>query len=120
MTMTKLRTRVTVDAALLAVGLALAGGWLGGRTALFGVVAGTALALADFWWLSARVDAVGSHAPPALVWLGAAGLRLAGAAVVVAGLFLTGQCHPLALVVGLAVLPCALVARGLRLAREGA
>ena len=118
--MTKLRRRVTVDAGLLAIGLALAGGWLAGRTALFGVVAGTALALADFWWLSARVDTVGSDAPRALAWLGAAGLRLAGIAVVVAMLFLTKQFHPLALVVGLAVLPCALVARGLSLAREGA
>jgi hypothetical protein len=35
-------------------------------------------------------------------------------------LFVTGWFHPAGLVVGLAALPCALVARGLRLAREGA
>ena len=120
MTMTELRTRVTVDAALLAVGLALAGGWLGGRTALFGVAAGAALALVDFWWLSARMDAVGSAAPRTVVWVGSAGLRLAGVAATVAALFLTKQFHPLALVIGLAVLPCALLLRGLSLAREGA
>jgi hypothetical protein len=118
--MNRFRLRVTVDAALLAVGLALAGGWLGGRSALFGVVAGAALALADFWWLSARVDAAASDAPRVLAWVGSAGLRLAGVAVAVALLFLTQQFDPLALVVGLAVLPCALVVRGLGLAREGA
>jgi len=112
---------VAVDTGLLAIGLALAAGWFGGRTACFGVVAGAALALADFWWLSARVDAAGvTDAPRTLLWLGSAGLRLAGVAVAVALLFLTQQFHPLALVLGLAVLPCALVVRGLRLAREGA
>jgi len=44
----------------------------------------------------------------------------AGVTVAVAVLFVTGWFHPVGLVVGLAVLPCALVARGLRLAREGA
>lgn len=118
--MTSLRTRVTVDGVLLAVALALAGGWLGGRTALLGILAGAALALGDFWWLSARLDAIGTDAPRALAWLGAAGLRLAGVAVAVAALFVTGWFHPIGLVAGLSVLPCALVARGLRLAREGA
>ena len=111
---------MTVDVGLLAGVVALAGGWLGGRTALCGIVAGVALALADFWWLSAHVDAVGSDAPGVIAWLGSAGLRLAGVAVIVALLFLTRQFHPLGLVIGLAVLPCALVARGLRLSREGA
>jgi hypothetical protein len=118
--MTNLRTRVTVDAALLAGALSLAGGWLGGRTALLGILAGGALALADFWWLSARLDAVGTDAPRTLPWLGSAGLRLAGVTIAVAGLFVTGWFHPVGLVTGLAVLPFALVTRGLRLAREGA
>jgi hypothetical protein len=112
--------RVTIDAGLLAVALALGGAWLGGRTILFGILGGVALALADFWLLSTRLDAVGTDAPSALAWLGAAGLRLAGVAVVVAALFVTGWFHPVGLVAGLAVLPCALVARGLRVAREGA
>ena len=119
MTMTRLRTRVTIDVGLFAGVVALAGGWLGGRAAFLGVVAGATLALADFWWLSARVDAAADGAPRALAWLGAAGLRLGGVAVIVALLFLTGRCHPLGLVIGLAVLPCALVVRGLALAREG-
>ena len=110
---------MTVDAGLLAGCVALAGGWFAGRTVFFGVIAGAALALADFWWLSARIDAAGSEAPRAIAWLGAAGLRLAGVALVVALLFLTRQFHPLGLVIGLAVLPCALVARGLAIAREG-
>jgi hypothetical protein len=109
-----------MDAGALTLGLALVAGWLGGRAAFLGIGAGAAVALVDFWWLSARVDAIGEDAPGAVAWLGAAGLRLTGVALAVAALFLTGQFHPLALVVGLAVLPCALVARGLRLGREGA
>jgi len=112
--------RVTADAGLLAVALALGGAWLGGRTVCFGILAGALLALADFWWLSARLDAVTTDAPRALAWAGTAGLRLAGVAVAVAALFVTGWFNPIGLVVGLAVLPCALVTRGLRLAREGA
>jgi ATP synthase I subunit len=118
--MSRFRTRVTVDTGVLAFGLALVAGWLGGHTALLGIAAGAALALIDFWWLSARVDTIGDDAPGAVAWVGAAGLRLGGVALTVAVLFLTGRFHPLALVVGLAVLPCALVARGLRLGREGA
>jgi hypothetical protein len=117
--MTSLKTRVTVDAGLLALALALGGAWLGGRTVVLGVLAGSVLALADFWWLSARLDTVGADAPRALAWLASAGLRLAGVAIVVAVLFVTGWFHPVGLVTGLAVLPCALVSRGLRLAREG-
>ena len=117
--MTSLKTRVTMDAGLLALALTLAGAWLGGRAALLGVLAGSTLALADFWWLSARLDAVGTDAPRALAWLGSAGLRLAAVTIAVAGLFVTGWFHPVGLVAGLAVLPCALVTRGLRLAREG-
>ena len=61
-----------------------------------------------------------SETPRALVWLGAAGLRLSAVALVVAALFLTRQFHPIGLVIGLGVLPCALVARGLVHARESA
>ena len=118
MTMNRLRARVTLDAGLLALVLALTAGWFGGRAALFGVGAGALLALADFWWLASGVDGVGSVAPRTAIWMGTAALRLAGVAVVVGALFLTGQFHPVAIVLGLAVLPCALVARGLRLARE--
>jgi hypothetical protein len=118
--MSSLTTRVTVDAGIFALALALGGAWLGGPTMFLGILAGAALALADFWWLSARLSGVGDDAPGALAWLGAAGLRLAGVAVAVAVLFVTGWFHPVGLVAGLAVLPCALVTRGLRLARKGA
>ena len=118
--MSSLTRRVTIDVAILAVALALGGAWLGGRTVCFGILAGALLALGDFWWLSARLDAVAVAVPGALAWLGTAGLRLGGVALAVAVLFVTGWFHPVGLVCGLAVLPCALVARGLRLAREGA
>jgi hypothetical protein len=116
--MTNFRTRVTVDAGLLTIACALVGGGLGGRSLLLGVLAGGAIAVADFWWLSARVN--GLTQAQASAWVAAAGLRLGGVAVAVAALFLTGWFHPVGLVIGLAALPCALVARGLYLAREGA
>ena len=70
-------TRVTIDAALFTTALGLGAAWFGGRTALFGVLAGALLALADFWWLAARLDAVSTEAPGAIAWIGTAGLRLA-------------------------------------------
>ena len=118
--MISLKTRVTVDGGLLALTLALVGWWLGGRALALGILAGGVLALGDFWWLSARIDAATTEAPGTSLWVAAAGFRLAGVAVAVAALFLTGWFHPVGLVIGLAVLPCALVARGLRVAREGA
>ena len=120
MTMTSFSTRVMVDAGLLATTLGLIGWWFGGRAVMLGVVAGGALALADFWLLSARLDAATADAPSQTLWVASAGFRLAGVAVAVAALFLTGWFHPAGLVVGLAVLPCALVTRGLRVAGEGA
>ncbi len=120
--MTDMRTRVTMDGALLLAALALPAAWLGGPAGLYGVLAGGALALGDFWWLSARIDAVQAHgnAPRVSAWTATAGLRLGAVAVAVAALFATGWFHPVGLVTGLGVLPCALVARGLRMANEGA
>jgi len=120
MIMTSFSMRVMVDAGLLAATLGLVGGWFGGRAVMLGVIAGGALALADFWWLSSRIDAATSDTPSPTLWVASSGFRLAGVAVAVAALFLTGWFHPAGLVVGLAVLPCALVTRGLRVAREGA
>ena len=120
--MTDMRTRVTIDAALIVAVVALAAAWLAGWPAALGVLAGGALALADFWWLSARIDAASSAAaaPRLSAWGATAGLRLGAVAVAVAALFMTGWFHPVALVIGLSALPCALLARGLRAAREGA
>ena len=120
--MTDLRTRVTIDAALIVAVTACAAAWVAGRPALLGVLAGGVLALGDFWWLSARIDAASAaaEAPRVSAWGAAAGLRLAAVAVAVALLFMTGLFHPVALVIGLSALPCALLARGLRMAGEGA
>ena len=115
-----MRMRVTLDAGLLVVTVALVALWVGGVPGLLGVLAGGALALGDFWWLAARLDAASTGQGGAAAWGAMAGLRLGGVAIAVAALFVTGWFHPVALVVGLSALPCALVARGLRLAREGA
>ena len=45
------------------------------------------------------------------------GLRLIALAAVAAGLMATGLAHPVGLVIGFTVLPCALVLRGLGQAR---
>ena len=118
-TMNDIRMRVTIDAGLLVAAVALVALFLGGVPGLLGVLAGGALALGDFWWLAARLDGLGAGTGSA-AWGAMAGVRLAGVAVAVAALFVTGWFHPVALVVGLSALPCALVARGLRRAREGA
>ena len=117
--MNDMRMRVTLDAGLLVVGGALIALFVGGVSALLGVLAGGALALFDFWWLAARLDGLGAGTS-STAWGAIAGLRLTGVVVAVAALFVTGWFHPVALVVGLSALPCALVVRGLRLAREEA
>jgi hypothetical protein len=45
-------------------------------------------------------------------------LRLAAVTGVVGVVFASGVAHPVGVVAGLTVLPCALIARGLRSARE--
>ena len=119
--MTDMRTRVTIDAALIVAVTACAAAWVAGRPVMLGVVAGGILALGDFWWLAARIDtaSAAAEAPRVSAWGAAAALRLGAVAVAVAVLFMTGLFHPVGLVVGLSALPCALLARGLRVAGEG-
>ena len=51
-------------------------------------------------------------------WIFGAGVRFAVLFVAFAALCAGGYAHPVAVVVGLTVLPCALIAQGLRSARE--
>lgn len=99
---------------MLVGALAVVAGWIGGATAGVGVLAGGAIAIVNFRWLTSRLAAVLAGDAAGRVAGLALGLRLLGVGAAVAGLLLSGAAHPVALVVGLTVLPCDLIARGLR------
>jgi hypothetical protein len=130
--------RVTADAAGLLAALAVVSSWIGGGQVGLGVLAGGALSVGNLWWLSRRVIRMADleerpGAPRALpsvggVWgvrlaaphqssIGIA-LRLVAVTAIVAVVLASGLGHPVGVVAGLTVLPCALIARGLRSARE--
>jgi ATP synthase I chain len=119
MTPSELMRRVTRDLCVLGAALALASAWVGGSAGALGAAAGVALTLGNFRWLASRavrVTATGTAARP--LWSLGAGLRFAAVAAACAVLLATGRAHPVALVIGLSVLPCALIGHGLRTARE--
>jgi len=120
MTPGELTARVTLDTCLGVAALAAVAAWFGGVPAGIGVLAGGVLAVGNFRWLVVRASAATAAgiAPPA-AWLLGAALRFLACAAACAGLLAAGWGHPLGLVVGFTVLPCALVARGLAAAREG-
>ncbi len=111
--------RVTLESAAVVLVLALGAAALGGVRAALGVVAGGAVALANFWCLAGRLAAASTAgARSQAAWMLGAGLRFAAVAVVCAAAFVHGAVHPLALLAGLSVLPFAVVTQGLRAARE--
>lgn len=122
MTSTSLAGRVTLETLVLAGALAVPVAWLGGPRAALGVVAGAVLAVLNFRWLVARASAACSVLStgdgPALAWLISAGLRFVAVAAACAVLLVSGWAHPIGLIVGLTVLPCDLIAQGLRAAPE--
>lgn len=119
MTPSELLARVTVVTSALVVLLAGPAAWLGGVPAAVGVTAGGALAVLNFRWLAARAAvAATAGGAPGGAWLAMTGLRLATCGAACAVAFTTGAAHPVALVVGFSLLPCALIASTLRAARE--
>ena len=119
MTPSELRRLVTRDVCALGAALALLGGWLGGVPGALGVTAGVLLALGNFRVLVARACASAETPGTArALWSMGAGLRFVALAVLSASLLTSGWAHPVALVAGLTVLPCALVGQGLRAARQ--
>jgi hypothetical protein len=118
MTPSRLTARVTLESSGIALALALPAAWIGGGPAAVGVLAGSGLAVLDFRALAARATDTVTGSARGLVWLLAYGLRFSLVLLVCAVLFATGWVHPVALLVGLTVLPCNLIARGLRGARE--
>ena len=121
MTPSELKARVTVATCAGAVVMALTLAWLAGPAAALGILAGGALAVVNFRWLAARAD-VAAAAPglAGAVWYVGAALRFALVAAVAGLLFASGWAHPVALLAGFTVLPCALVVLGLHAARQEA
>ncbi len=120
MTPTSLTLRVTADAGALIAVAPAAAFWLGGVRAAPGVGAGGVLALGNFRWVTARAAAVVGGGAVRAGWYVGAALRFAAFAAACGVLLGTGAAHPLGLVAGLTVLPCALIVRGLAAARDGA
>src|SRR5438128_852179 len=103
--------------------LAALAGWLGGGRAGFGLLAAGALTSANFLWLARQLPTAGPAAEAQrrrLGWALSAGVRFGVLMIALATLLLSEWAHPLAVVAGLTVLPCAVVAAGLIFSRGGA
>ena len=117
----ELRLRVTMATAIVVASLALPAAWLAGPSAAVGVLAAGALTVGNFWWLSRAAAGAGDPAAPRREVAGfilGAGARFSVLFAAFAALCAGGYAHPVAVVVGLSVLPCALIAQGLRSARQ--
>jgi hypothetical protein len=113
----ELTSRTTWETSGAVAVLSLAGALVGGVPAAIGVGAGGALAITNFRWLAGRVVSALEAGPAPTGWALGFGLRLAALGCAAGGLLASGVAHPLGVVVGLTVLPGALVLRGLRQAR---
>ena len=107
--------RVALDSAVALGVLALGAAWLAGSTAGVGMLAGGGLAVGNLWWLGRRAAA--ATASDLARWPLVAVIRFTVVGLAAALVLASGLAHPVALVVGLTVLPCAIVARGLKIAR---
>jgi len=121
MSVSELRVRVAAESAVIVVGLALVAALLGGARVGLGVLAGGALAVGSFWRLAGDAAGLASGTASGR-WLIASALRFGGLAAAIGVLLVLDWAHPAALVIGITIVPCDLVAQGLRLAhiqREG-
>ena len=117
----ELRLRVTVATTIVVIALTLPAAWLAGSPAAIGVLAAGALTVGNFWWLSRAASTASDPTTPRVEvagWVLGAGARFTVLFAAFAALCAGGYAHPVALVVGLSALPCALIAQGLRSARE--
>jgi hypothetical protein len=111
-------SRVVVWCAALLLPLSLVAALLAGRSALLGVLVGGGVTLGNLLWLS-RGGGQGlglSGSRP--LWFLSLGFRHLALFATLALFLWSGQVHPLALAIGLSVLPPVLVLQGLRSARS--
>jgi ATP synthase I subunit len=121
MTPGELKARVTVATCAGAVVMALPLAWLAGSPAALGILAGAAVAVVNFRWLAARAGvAVAAPGLAGALWYVGTALRFGVVAAVAGLLFVSGWAHPVALLAGFTVLPCAVIAHGLAAARQEA
>jgi hypothetical protein len=111
-----LRLQVTLAGVPAGAALAAGGFWIAGPEAGLGVAAGAGLGLGNFWWMTRGVAAVARGVRPVAGWHLLATVRFLVLLIALAGLLRFGLVHPVAVVVGLVVMPAALVAAGLRAA----
>lgn len=117
MTPTELKGRVTLATCVAALLLAPPAAGLAGAPAAWGILAGGALAVVNFRWLVAHAS-LAVRRSAAGAWVIGAGVRFLVFLAVAGTLLATGAAHPVALLAGLTLLPCAVVAHGLRAARD--
>lgn len=121
--MRELRARVTLASAATTAVLAAATYGLAGPAVGLGVAAAGGLTLANFWWLVHNATTVAGipSGPRRLVWVVATGARLLALVTALALFLASGLVHPVAFVVGLAIVPGVVIVLGLRAAcRVGA
>src|SRR3990167_2993557 len=118
MTSTEFGARVISRGALAGAAAALVAAWGWGAPASGGVLVGAAVALLHFAWLARGValGAPGARRPGAR-WIVALGTRYLVTFAALAAPVALEWAHPVALGVGVTVLPLALTAAGLRAAR---
>ncbi len=119
----ELSLRVLVLTLAAVLPLAALASWLGGSRAGFGLLAAGALTSANFFWLARQLSAAGPTVDAQrrrLAWIVSAGVRFGVLMIALAMVMLSGWAHPLAVVAGLTVLPCAVVAAALISSRGGA
>lgn len=120
MTTSELSARVTIESAVACAVLALlaTAGW--GVAAGAGVAAAGTLTIMNFRWLArgaAAAATAGGRDSRRVAWALSATGRFAVMITAFALLFASGWVHPVAVVAGLVVLPCAVVASGLAAVR---
>jgi hypothetical protein len=113
--------RVTWSGIATVGALSATAGWVAGVEGAAGVAGGGAVALLNFRWLArsvANVAALVRDGGPGGVALGGAWLRHLSTVGALGLLLGSGWTHPLAVILGLSVLPPIVIAEGLRAARE--
>ena len=117
-----LSARVTLSGLAAVLAVTAAAGWIAGAEGAAGVAGGGAIALVNFRWLAksaARMAALAREDRSAVVGWRRMSLRHLLTVGALGFLVGGGWAHPLAVIVGLSVLPPVLVAQGLFAARQG-
>jgi hypothetical protein len=117
-----LARRVTWTGATAVAAMTAGAWWLAGAPAAAGVGGGGAIAIVNFRWLArdvGRAAALIAAGTPTLGRLSRVGLRQLVTLGALGALVAQGWAHPVAVAVGLTILPPVLLAQGLLDARRG-